>query len=168
MPEDDELDEGTEHLDPAIRAELKRSRQLAKDLEAANARAAEAERESAFARAGVSDSPLTSALAKTYDGENDPESIRAYFTSLGVDLTSTSAGVATQHPPAPQGPSDEELAAQRRVSQLGSGGEPGGDIRFEDALQSANSESAVMELIRSAPEGAKDQNGYRIAIPEIN
>lgn len=167
MPEDDEFDtdQSDEEQDPSFRKALRTAQSNEKKLAQDKA---DLERELAFAKAGIPDTPLTTTLAKTYDGENDPTSVRAYFEGLGVDLTSTSAGVATHQSPVPQGPSDEELAAQRQVSQLGSGGDPGGDIRFEDAIASANSESAVMELIRSAPEGAKDQNGFRIAIPEIN
>ena len=79
MPElsDDELGI-PEGLDPNIRAELRKSRELARDLQAANERAEALAREAAFAKAGVPDSPLAAALAKTYDGDNDPASVKAY------------------------------------------------------------------------------------------
>jgi hypothetical protein len=173
-PTDEELGldpQQMEGLDPNIRQELRRSRQLARENTQLQQQAAQAQREAAFAKAGVPDTPLASTLAKSYEGENDPESVKAYFEGLGVDLTSTSAGVSTNQTP-PPGPSDEELAAQRRVSQLGGGGETGGDVRFEDALHSTKSESEVMELIRSAPEGALSgrpgEARFRIALPEID
>ncbi len=165
---DQEIDlEQHEGLDPNLREALKGRNQLARDKQAAEERAAQLERELAFTRAGIPDTPLTATLAKTYDGDNDPTAIKAYFEGLGVGLTAASAGTPA-HPPEPSGPSEAELAAQRQISQLGGGGEPGGDLRFEDAIGSAGNANAVMELIRSAPDGAQDRNGFRIATPEIN
>lgn len=153
-----------EGLDENIRRELRKSRELGREAEAANARAAAAERDAAFARAGVNDSPLVQQLAKGYEGENDPTAIRAYFEGLGVDL-------ATGAPPGgQQGPSDEELAGQRQVAQVGSQGDAGGDIRFEDAINSAKNPDEVMALIASAPEGATarvDGRQVRVRPPTI-
>ena len=162
MPEDEELiDPDQYELDDNIRNALKGRNQLARDKAAAEQRNAELERELAFSKAGIPDSPLAAALAKTYDGENDPASVKAYFEGLGVDLTSSSAGVTTQQTPEPQGVSDDELAAQRQVSTLGAGGEAGGDVLFEDAIKSAGSTKDVLALIQSAPQGSN------IGIPSI-
>ncbi len=146
MPEDTDEELGIpEGLDPNIRAELRKSRELGRDAEAANKRAAELERQLAFSQAGVPDTPLAAALAKTYDGENDPSSVKAYFEGLGVDLS----GKAQD-----QDSTDAELEAQKQLAQVGSQGGQAGDIKFEDAIKSAESADAVMDLIRSAPEGA--------------
>lgn len=159
MPDDELIDlEQHPELDPNLREALKGRNQLAKDKAAAEQRNAELERELAFSKAGVPDTPLTTTLAKAYDGENDPASVKAYFESLGVDLQSASAGVTTPQTPAPQGPSDEELAAQRQVSQLGQGADLGGDVDFADALKSAGSVSEVQQLLASAPQGAGVMN----------
>ena len=136
-----------EGLDPNIRAELRKSRELAREAEAAKAEAQAAKRDAAFARAGVTDSPLVQQLAKGYEGENDPAAIRAYFEGLGVDLGTGSAQ-------APQGPSDDELSDQRQVAQVGAQGEAAGDIRFEDAINSTKNPEELMALIANAPEGA--------------
>jgi hypothetical protein len=166
MPEPTDEELGIpEGLDPNIRAELRRSRELARDADAANARATAAERDAAFARAGVSDSPLVQQLAKGYEGENDPTAIRAYFEGLGVDPATGTPPGAT-----PPGPSDGELADQRAVAQVGAAGEAGGDLRFEDAINSAKSPDDVMALIASAPEGATgfiDGRDRRIRAPHI-
>jgi hypothetical protein len=153
MPElsDEELDI-PEGLDPNIRAELRRGRERERDAEAANKRAADLERELAFSKAGIPDNPLNATLAKSYTGENDPASVKAYFEGLGVDLSGTAQG---------GGPSDEELAAQRQVAQVGAAGEAGGDIRFEDAINSAKTPEDLMALIASAPEGATTNVGGR-------
>ena len=158
---DDEVEDENDGLDPNIREQLKRSRQLAKENASLQAEISQARREAAFAQAGVPATPLATVLAKSYEGENDPEAIKAYFEGLGVDLTSTSAGISTAQTPEP-GVSDDELAAQREVSTLGAGGEPGGDVDLKDAFASASDQSAVMDLIAAAPQGAK------IAIPDIN
>ena len=157
MPIDDEIDPDQDGLDPNIREALRGRNQLARDKAAAEERNAQLERELAFTKAGIPDTPLVAALAKTYEGDNDPASVKAYFESLGVELTSTSAGTpsaGSQAPPAPQGATEEELAAQRRVSQVGSGTEGDGSIDFADAIKSADSQEAVMALINSAPEGS--------------
>lgn len=155
MPEPTDEELGIpDGLDPNIRAELRKSRQLQQDLDTERAGRAAAEREAAFAKAGVPDSPLAVALAKTYDGENDPASVKAYFEGLGVDL-----GNAQQE--------DADLEAQRRLAQVGSQGEPGGEVRFEDAINSSQNVNEVMALIASAPEGATDYEGRRIGSPRI-
>lgn len=144
MPEetDEELgiDEG---LDPNIRKELRKARELARDKEASDQRAADLERELAFAKAGIPDSPLNTKLAQSYDGANDPESVKAYFEGLGVNLAQDSGGA-----------SDTELDQQRQIAQVGNQGEPGADMRFEDAINSAKNVDEVMALIASAPPGA--------------
>lgn len=160
-PTDEELgldSQEMEGLDPNIRSALRQNRQMSRDLEAANQRAAQAERESAFAKAGIPDTPLGTMFGKAYDGPtDDPSAIKASFEALGVPSTPTGSA------PDPQsaGASDDELAAQRQVSTLGAGGEQGGDVTFEDALQSAGSHKAVLDLIKSAPQGSN------IGIPQI-
>ena len=145
MP-DDELDPEQEEVDLRdLREQLKGKKQV-------EARAAQLERELAFAKAGIPDTPLNATLAKSYDGENDPASVKAYFEGLGVDLGGT---------PQTSGPSDDELASQRQVAQVGAAGDAGGDIRFEDAINSAKTQDEVMALIASAPEGAQTNVGGR-------
>lgn len=155
MPVDDEIDPDQDGLDPNIREALRGRNQLARDKAAAEERNAQLERELAFTKAGIPDTPLVAALAKTYDGDNDPASVKAYFESLGVELTSASAGTPTQQtPPPPQGATEEELAAQRRLAQVGAGDTGDGSVDFADAIRSAGSQDEVMRLIQSAPEGA--------------
>jgi hypothetical protein len=165
MPEASDEELGIpEGLDPNIRAELRKSRELAKEAEAANKRADAAEREAAFAKAGVPDTPLAAALAKTYEGDNDPGAVKAYFEGLGVDL-------AHNEQVQDQGVTDAELAEQRRLAQVGSQGEPGGEVSFKDAINSAKNADELMALIESAPEGATtfaiDGRARRIRGPVI-
>ena len=160
MPEATDEELGIpEGLDPNIRAELRKSREFARDAEAANKRADAPEREAAFAKAGVPDTPLAAALAKTYDGENDPASVKAYFEGLGVDLGGTQASQNQE--------SEADLEAQRRLAQVGSQGETGGSVRFEDAINSSKNVDEVMALLAAAPEGATDYDGRRIGVPRI-
>jgi hypothetical protein len=164
MPEQTDEELGIpEGLDPNIRAELRKSRELAREAETAKADAEAARREAAFARAGIPDTPLNAKLAEGYSGENDPASVRAYYEQLGVDVSGNQASGQS-------GPSDDELAAQRDVARVGSQGEAGGDIRFEDAINSAKTQEELMALIASAPEGATTNFGgrdRRIGVPTI-
>jgi hypothetical protein len=157
-PTDEELGldpQQMEGLDPNIRAELRRSRQIQRENAALQAERDAAMREAAFAKAGVPDTPLAAALAKTYEGDNDPAAVKEYFTSLGVDLASGGAPPAgSPPPPAQQGASDEELAAQRRLAQVGAGAEGDGSVDFKDALEAAQSSEEVLALIANAPEGS--------------
>ncbi len=146
-----------ESLDPNIRAELRRSRQLSRDNATLQAEAAQAKREASFAKAGIPSSPIGEMFAKAYDGPtDDPAAIKAAFDGLGV----------TEPVQAEQQQAD--LSAQRQVAQIGSQGEPGGDIRYEDALKSAKNSAELMELLANAPEGATDSEGRRIGVPIID
>ena len=100
-----------EGLDPNIRAELRKSRQLQGDLDAANAARATAEREAAFAKAGLPDSPLVAALASSYTGENDPAAIKAYYEGLGVTAEAPAA------PAPPTGGTPEAAEEDRRIRE---------------------------------------------------
>jgi hypothetical protein len=163
MADDDDQELDPEGLDPNIREAIRLSERKAKkaDQEAESLR-----RELAFAKAGIPDTPLTTTLAKSYDGENDPTAIKAYFEGLGVEITGASAGTPLQGGP-PPGPSDAELAAQRQVADLGGGAEGDGSIPYEDYLTSAKSQDELMRRIREAPQGATDSNGFQITVPEI-
>ena len=161
MPEatDDELGI-PDGLDPNIRAELRKSRELQRDLDTERAGRQAAEREAAFAKAGVPDSPLAAALAKTYEGDNDPASVKSYFESLGVDLSGNA-----QHQE-----EEADLEAQRRLAQVGSAAEPGGEVRYEDAINSTKNPEELIELIRNAPAGATtfiEGRARRIGPPTI-
>ncbi len=162
-PVDDLSDEQLEALPEGLRGEVRKNQEYRKENEALSSRAAAAEREAAFARAGVPDTPLVAQLAKTYEGENDPAAVRAYFEGLGVDLSGSGTGQ--------DGPSDEELAAQRQVAQVGGEGGVGGEVRFEDAMRSTKNPEELMALIASAPEGATtraiDGVPRRIGVPTI-
>ena len=160
-PTDDELGI-PEGLDPAIRAELRKSRELQRDLEAERKAREQAQREAAFAKAGIPDTPLTTTLASTYTGENDPAAIKAYFEGLGVEITGTQ-----QTPPPATGASEDDLAAQRRIAEATAGGDQGGSVDFADMLKSAGSQDEVLRLIASAPPGATDSNGYQIGAVQI-
>jgi hypothetical protein len=153
-----------EALDPNIRAELRRSRQLARDAQAATERSSALERELAFTKAGIPDTPLGQMFAKAYDGDTaDPTAIKTAFEALGV------AGEPSgqQTPPPPEGASEQELEAQRRIAQAGSGAEGDGSVPYEEAIRAAKNPSEVLALIAQAPPTALDDDGRRIAIAEV-
>jgi hypothetical protein len=146
--------EQLDQLDPHIRDALNSSSRLKHEKAEAEARATQLERELAFTKAGIPDTPLTTTLAKTYAGENDPTAIRAYFEGLGVEITGTSAGTPQQPTPAPQGATPAELEAQRQLAEVGSQGGMGGDVDFGDAMKSASTQAELLALVNSAPQGS--------------
>jgi len=131
-------------LDPHIREALRGVNDLRREKAEADERAARLERELAFTKAGIPDTPLTAALAKTYEGPNDAEAVKAYFTELGVESTT-----ATSAPAAPA--SDVELDAQRRIAQVGSAATGDAPVEYMDALRSASSRDEILAVIANAP-----------------
>ena len=159
---DDELtDDELEGLDPNIREALKHSKRTAHEKREAEERAAGLERELAFARAGIPDTPIGQLFIRGYDGEVAVDAIKAAFAELAPDEP-------PQQPP--EEPPADDLDAQRQIAGLGSPGVPAGDIRFEDAIRSAPNAEAVMDLIRNAPPTATTGEGrgsLGIKAPEV-
>ena len=131
-------------LDPHIREALRGVNDLRREKAEADERAARLERELAFTKAGIPDTPLTEALAKTYEGPNDAEAIKAYFTELGVESS------ASQPAPAAPAP-DADLEAQRRLAQVGAAATGDAPVEYMDALKSAKTRDEVLAIIASAP-----------------
>lgn len=169
-PTDEELglDPATmDTLDPNIRAELRNSRKLLRqqeaDLEAATERAAQAEREAAFAKAGIPDTPLGQMFAKGYDGDaSDPAAIKAAFDALGGTGTPPPAATPPAGEPTPPAPPqtgaeaalEQELAEQRRVAQVSATGQTDGSVDLGDALRSATNEAELLAIVAAAPADA--------------
>lgn len=139
--------ESVGQLDPNIRAQLRKTAEIARARDAAEAEATTAKRELAFARAGVPlDTPEGQLFQRGYDGDpTDPAAIKTAF-----DGVFGSKAVTEAH----NEPSADEMDAQRRLAQASAGGPATGTVPFEQAIKSANSQDAVMALIRGAPEGA--------------
>lgn len=172
MPEatDEELGldpQQMEGLDPNIRAELRKSRQLAKDLHAAEVARGVAERDATFVRAGIPDSPLGQMFAKGYDGDpTDVAAVKAAFDALGV--ANAASEDLNQDQQNDTGPTDAELESQRRIATAGAAGDNDGSVRYEDAIHAAKSEDDVMALLAAAPPSAVDFNGRRVIAPQID
>jgi len=141
-------------LDPNIRAELRRSRTLQRDLDTANERIEQAERSASFAKAGIPDTPLGQMFAKAYDGDPDPATIKAEFDKLGVTGTSA-APSAPETPTPPSGEHDAtldaELTEQRRIAQMSATGQTDGSVPLEDAIRSARTPEELLAIVASAP-----------------
>lgn len=69
-------DESTESLDPNIRAELRKSKERAKEIEVAKSELESLKRDLAFTKAGIPEKGVGILLRKAYDGEIDPDAIR--------------------------------------------------------------------------------------------
>jgi hypothetical protein len=139
-------------LDPNIRAELRRSRQLAHDLASAQADAEQARKEASFAKAGIPDTPLGQLFAKAYDGDTDPATIKAEFDKLNPSPTPSDPAIPT--PPAPTGEDatlQAELDEQRRIAQLSATGQTDGSVPLEDAIRSAKTPEEVLAIVAAAP-----------------
>lgn len=115
--------------------------QAAKAREA-EARAAAAERELAFAKAGLPLSdPKMSYFVKGYDGELTPDAIKAAAESAGF--------LNSAPPPAPEVPA-EELAQHQQAANLaasGTVGPPDENAEYLAALNAARSKDEILAVM---------------------
>lgn len=93
-PTDEELGI-PDHLDPNIRAELRKSRTFAKEAEAARAEAEAARRELEFHKAGIPEDGIGALIRKAYDGPVDGESIRTFAAAHGLTIDGKPANAPT-------------------------------------------------------------------------
>lgn len=161
MPDDEVEELDTEVLDPNIR---KAMRALEKKAHEAEVRAGVAERDAAFIKAGVPDTPIGQLFAKSYEGPNEPAAVKEAFDALGI--SDTPAPEPTPEP-APQ-VTEQELDAQRRITQATGAAPDDGSIRFEDAIGGAKDPGEVMALLEAAPPTAVDFAGRRVISPVID
>ena len=135
-------DQENDNLDPNIRAELRKSKERAKEVESARAELDALKRDLAFTKAGIPETGVGALLRKAYDGDTDPEAIRnaaAEYGILGNQQGTTSELDSVQ----------AELEQHRSIAGAtgtnNSG--PSLDQEFLAALQSANNESELMAVI---------------------
>jgi hypothetical protein len=134
-------DEDNDHLDPNIRAELRKSKERAREAEAAKAEAELLKRELAFTKAGIPDDKFGALFRKAYDGEADAEAVRKAAEEYGI------------FEPAEQGNDQvaDELERQRTIAGA-TGTNTSGPTSQQDFLagiQGASSVDEVMEVVRS-------------------
>lgn len=86
MSESDEFydDQDSESLDPNIRAELRKSKERAREAEAAKSEVESLRKELAFTKAGIPDTGVGALLRKAYEGDTDPEAIRKAAEEYGI------------------------------------------------------------------------------------
>lgn len=114
----------------------------AKQADASEARAAAAERELAFAKAGIdlNDSKL-SYFRKGYEGDMEPDQIRAAAAEAGFIA-----------PPGLPGANDE-LLAQQRIANAGSEGvAPADESALRDKMMNASSAEEIAALVAESTE----------------
>lgn len=113
-------------------------RELRTKAEEYEKRARAAERELAFAKAGISlDDPKLAYFRKGYDGDLDPHAIKAAAIEAGF-LKDDSE------------PDPSEIDAHRRLADASAGAEPATEIALEDALNAAKSPEEVMAIASAA------------------
>jgi hypothetical protein len=144
-------------LDENIRAELRKSRQVAKEAAEANAKLAELQKELAFTKAGIPEDGVGALLRKAYDGEVTPEAIRAAASQYGIS-SGTSASTSTGEIP------QSELDGMRRVNgaAVNAGGTPPVDAgnSFLSELANANTEAEAFEVVKKYGESNPELGFY--------
>ena len=144
MAESDEFyqDEETDHLDPNIRAELRKSKERAKEAEQAKAELADLKRELAFTKAGIPEEGLGKLLRDAYKGDNDAEAIRQAASEYGITTGATEQSSETNEVQA-------ELEKHRNIA--GATGQnvsgPTAEQEFQAAMEGTSNEAEAMEVI---------------------
>jgi len=141
MSESDEfLSDEDNGLDPNIRAELRKSRERAKEAESARAELDSLKRELAFTKAGIPETGTGALLRKAYDGDFDPEAIRKAAEEYGI-LNHASENT--------HDPVRDELERHRNIA--GATGTnvsgPTNEQEFFAAIQGAANKDEVMDVI---------------------
>lgn len=142
---DDDLGNDDDQESPLIQLRRDQIRGLeskAKKYDEAEERATAAERELAFAKAGIDlNDPKLSYFRKGYEGDMEPEEIRAAAAEAGFIA-----------PPAGSGNADE-LAAQQRIANAGSEAvTPADPSPLEDRLRGAQSPEEIMAIVAESTE----------------
>lgn len=142
MSDDDLEDDQEPHTVTLNRDQIRSLEKRANSADASEARAAAAERELAFAKAGIdlNDQKL-SYFRKGYDGDLDPEEIRSAAAEAGFIA-----------PPAGSGDA-QELAAQQRIANAGSEAiAPSDPSPLEDRMRAAQSPEEIMAIVAESQE----------------
>jgi hypothetical protein len=156
---EEQLSPEEQQLSPSIQAQLRQGRKAARDLEAATLLNAKREKMDVVVAAGVPNHPAREVVFENYDGPMDAENIKAYAEKYGI--------VAVQAEN--QGPSAEEIAAQRQILNAG-GGAPAasGDVDLAIAMRNAKSKQELMGIIGEVvgQPGFKNRDGLVGVWPE--
>jgi len=152
MPEPTDEELGIpEGLDPNIRAELRASRVAKGQAADATARAEAAERELAFAKAGIPETGVGEWFRKGYDGPvDDPQELKEAFAASGIGNAVVSDQAAADAAAAAQAQADLDAVAQ--VQAGGSGAAPFAPDKaaaFVDKVQKATNATEVWKLIET-------------------
>jgi hypothetical protein len=156
MSESDEFyeNEESDHLDPNIRAELRKSKERAKEAEAAKAELENLRRDLAFTKAGIPETGVGALLRKAYDGDTEPEAIRKAAEEYGIFSGQAQA----------TDPIRAELETHRQI-QGSTGTTNSGPDAFQAIqalIEEAGSVEAIMEVIsKQGAEGGIYSTGQR-------
>ena len=128
-------------LDPNIRAELRKSRERAREAESAKAELEALKRDLAFTKAGVPEDGTGALLRKAWDGDIDPEAIRQAAEEYGIFQ---SGQQQTQTDPV-----REELERHRNIAGATGTSQSGPDAQQEllAAMAEASNEEELMAVI---------------------
>jgi hypothetical protein len=148
-PSDEELGlnpEVVESLDPNLREEIRKSRTRLKEANEWRARAESAERQIAVRDVGIDlSTKLGQMFLKSYEGEWTPEALKTEALQI--------PGLLPAEQGHGSGPTDDELAAQRRLAGAGvTTGAGGVDLQQQllTDLSTATTPEQVMALIDQA------------------
>lgn len=138
MPDNEELEE-TQDDEQGGNGDIRALRRAARERDDLQKQLAARDRELAFAKSGLDfNDPKLSYFIKGYEGELNPEAIRAKAEEDGF----LSKQQSSQQPQT----SPQEIASQQRVQNASSGAGETPPENFRDLLAQANSIEEVMEL----------------------
>lgn len=119
----------------------------------AEAAAADLTREQAFTKAGIPAEGTGALIRKAYDGDPDPDAIKAFAAEHGVTADAPAAPAAPEQPAVPA----ETIAAAAAVQEAAGGATaPPGEVPLQARLAAANTPEEVMALVEAGGIGADE------------
>jgi hypothetical protein len=135
----------------------KRMEAAQEEAQAAKAELAVLQREQAFTKAGIPDTGPGALVRKAYDGEADPDAIKAFAEEYGVggqqgNEEGAAAGTPANEPQAAAAPDPAAAAAAQAVQAATAGGGAGAPANTSpvDQINAANSAEEVLALAGQA------------------
>ena len=137
-------DQDDDNLDPNIRAELRKSKERAREVAEAKAELNNLKRELAFTKAGIPETGVGALLRKAYDGETDPEAIRNAAAEYGI-LGNAPGTTSTPDPVLAELEQHRSIAGATGTNNSG----PSSEQELIAALQGATNQNEVVAIINS-------------------
>ncbi len=145
---DDYDDEASDHAKDPVRSRMKKLEKDLQEREKQLVEASQAQRELAFLKAGVpADDPMTKYFVKGYDGEVNPDAIRAAAQEAGLIAVQKAEDSRTQA-------EQQAWSRLQKASRAGETSEP--VVDWNSKISQARNQEEVLQILAQARQEAEN------------